>query len=99
MLETFNDELQDFSYSVSHDLRTPLRGIAGFSSVLLEDYYEKLDDDGKKYLKRIQESSELLAELMDDLHHLSRMTRADINVDKVNLSELAQKVVDELKKE
>lgn len=98
VLETFNDELQDFSYSVSHDLRTPLRGIAGFSSVLLEDYYEKLDDDGKKYLKRIQESSELLAELMDDLHHLSRMTRADINVDKVNLSELAQKVVDELKK-
>jgi light-regulated signal transduction histidine kinase (bacteriophytochrome) len=66
--------------------------------VLLEDYYEKLDDDGKKYLKRIQESSELLAELMDDLLHLSRMTRADINVDKVNLSELAQKVVDELKK-
>ena len=98
MLETYNKELEAFSYSVHHDLRTPLRGIAGFSGILLEDYADTLDEEGKQYLKKIQESSELMAQLMDDLLKLSRMTRAEMNIEKVNLSELAQKIVVELTK-
>jgi light-regulated signal transduction histidine kinase (bacteriophytochrome) len=97
-LEAVNKELESFSYSVSHDLRAPLRSMAGFSTALLEDYSEKLDDKGKQYLKHIQDSSELMAHLIDDLLKLSRVTRTDINYDKVNLSDMAQKVVDELAK-
>jgi PAS domain S-box-containing protein len=81
-LEASNKELESFSYSVSHDLRTPLRSIAGFSAALLEDYSEKLDDEGKQYLEHIQDSSELMAQLIDDLLKLSRVTRTDINLDK-----------------
>jgi PAS domain S-box-containing protein len=97
-LEAVNKELESFSYSVSHDLRAPLRSMAGFSTALLEDYSEKLDDKGKQYLKHIQDSSELMARLIDDLIKLSRVTRTDINYGKVNLSDMARKVVDELAK-
>jgi PAS domain S-box-containing protein len=97
-LEAVNKELESFSYSVSHDLRAPLRSMAGFSTALLEDYSQKLDDEGKQYLKHIQDSSELMARLIDDLIKLSRVTRNDINYDKVNFSDLAQKVVEELTK-
>jgi light-regulated signal transduction histidine kinase (bacteriophytochrome) len=97
-LEAVNKELESFSYSVSHDLRAPLRSMAGFSTALLEDYSEKLDDEGKQYLKHIQDSSELMARLIDDLIKLSRVTRNDINYDKVNFSDMAQKVVEELTK-
>ena len=97
-LEAVNKELESFSYSVSHDLRAPLRSIAGFSTALLEDYSEKLDNEGKQYLKHIQDSSELMAQLIDDLLKLSRVTRTNINYDKVNLSDMAQEVVIELAK-
>ena len=97
-LEAINKELESFSYSVSHDLRAPLRSMAGFSTALLEDYSEKLDDEGKQYLQHIQDSSELISRIIDDLIKLSRVTRTDINYDKVNLSDIAQKVVDELAK-
>ncbi|MFZ2036663.1 MAG: ATP-binding protein [Dehalococcoidales bacterium] len=97
-LEAVNKELESFSYSVSHDLRAPLRSMAGFSTALLEDYSQKLDDEGKQYLKHIQDSSELMARLIDDLIKLSRVTRNDINYDKVNFSDMAQQVVEELAK-
>ena len=70
----------------------------GFSSALLEDYADKLDDQGKQYLKYVQESSDLMARLIDDLLKLSRVTRSEMNYEVVNLSELARKIVDELKK-
>jgi light-regulated signal transduction histidine kinase (bacteriophytochrome) len=97
-LEASNKELEAFSYSVSHDLRAPLRSMGGFSSVLVEDYSEKLDEQGKKYLTYIQESSNLMGQLIDDLLKLSRVTRSEMNREQVNLSEIAQKVVDDLEK-
>lgn len=97
-LEASNKELEAFSYSVSHDLRAPLRSMEGFSSALLEDYSDKLDEQGKQYLKYIQESSDLMGRLIDDLLKLSRVTRSDINFEMVDLTELAYKVIDELKK-
>ena len=97
-LEVSNKELESFSYSVSHDLRAPLRSMEGFSNALLENYAQKLDDQGKQYLTYIQESSVLMNHLIDDLLKLSRVARSDINYEKVNLSDMAQKVVDELAK-
>ena len=92
-LQASNKELEAFSYSVSHDLRAPLRGMAGFSSALMEDYSEKLDEDGKRYLRHIQESSNLMGQLIDDLLKLSRVTRSEMNREKVNLSEISRKIV------
>ncbi len=97
-LEVSNKELEAFSYSVSHDLRAPLRSMEGFSNALLEDYSEKLDDQGKQYLRFIQESSDLMARLIDDLLKLSRVTRSDMSYESVNLSEMAGKIVAELEK-
>jgi PAS domain S-box-containing protein len=95
-LEASNKELEAFSYSVSHDLRAPLRSMEGFSSALLEDYYEKLDDQGKQYLKYVQESSELMASLIDDLLRLSRVTRTEMEYQTVDISALAQSILDKL---
>lgn len=97
-LEASNKELEAFSYSVSHDLRAPLRSMEGFSSALLEDYMDKLDEQGKQYLRYIQESSDLMGRLIDDLLKLSRVTRSEINFEPVDLSVLAYQVIDELKK-
>jgi len=96
-LEASNKELEAFSYSVSHDLRAPLRSITGFSNVLLEDYNDELDKEGKSYLKKISDSGELMGQLMDDLLKLSRVTRSDLNYQRVSLTDIAQKVVDDLR--
>jgi PAS domain S-box-containing protein len=96
-LEASNKELEAFSYSVSHDLRAPLRSMAGFSTALIEDYADKLDADGKLYLNKIQQSSELMAQLIDDLLKLSRVTRVDINYESLDLTGIAQKVVEDLR--
>ena len=97
-LEASNKELEAFAYSVSHDLRAPLRSMEGFSQALLEDCYDILNDECKDYLKRIQSSAELMAQLIDDLLRLSRFTRVDMVFNNVNLSEMAQSIVADLKK-
>jgi PAS domain S-box-containing protein len=97
-LEAANKELEAFSYSVSHDLRAPLRSMEGFSNALLDDYGSKLDDQGRLYLRYVQESSQLMARLIDDLLELSRVTRSDMNYEDVDLSELAVAVSDQLGK-
>ncbi len=98
-LEVSNKELESFSYSVSHDLRAPLRSMDGFSLALLEDYGDKLDSQAREYLQYIRSSSELMAQLIDDILNLSRITRAEIHLEKVDLSSLAREVAEELKRD
>ena len=95
-LETTNKELSAFSYSVSHDLRAPLRSIDGFSQVLLEDYAEQLDEAGQRYLHRIRAASQRMGQLIDALLNLSRLSRGDLSLGQVNLSSIAQAVAAEL---
>jgi PAS domain S-box-containing protein len=85
-----NRELETFSYSVAHDLRAPLRSIDGFSQALLEDHVEKLDTTGRRYLTVIRESAHHMAQLIDDLLNLSRVTRRDMRCEVIDLSNLAR---------
>jgi PAS domain S-box-containing protein len=84
-----NKELESFSYSVSHDLRAPLRALDGFSLAILEDYSDKLDAEGIKHLNRIREASQKMANLIDAMLTLSRVTKANLNSKQINLSEIA----------
>lgn len=93
-----NSELTAFSYSVSHDLRAPLRAIDGFSLALLEDYTGLLDDQGMNYLQRVRAATQKMAQLIDDLLKLSRLTRGKLNLAQVDLSALARGVATELQK-
>jgi PAS domain S-box-containing protein len=95
-LEAANKELEAFSYSVSHDLRSPLRSIDGFSQALLEDYEDQLNADGQDYLRRVRAATQRMGQLIDDLLNLSRITRAELHQELVDLSALAQVVVAEL---
>jgi two-component system NtrC family sensor kinase len=98
-LERKNSELEAFSYSVSHDLRAPLRSIDGFSQLLLQDNANKLDAKGQDYLRRVCESAQRMGELIDDLLLLSRVGRAELKRDRVDLSSIANAVFEELKKQ
>jgi light-regulated signal transduction histidine kinase (bacteriophytochrome) len=95
-LERKNNELEAFSYSVSHDLRAPLRSIDGFSKALLEEYGERLDEQGREYLDRVRANAQRMAELIDDLLKLSRVSRTDIRREKLDLSRLARSVAEAL---
>lgn len=96
-LESANKELESFSYSVSHDLRTPLRSIDGFSLALLEDYGGKLDQEGKQNLARVRAGCKRMGQLIDDMLNLSRLSRTEMKPEKVNLTAVAQEVIQELK--
>ena len=95
-LEAVNQELEAFSFSVSHDLRAPLRSIDGFSQALIEDYQDKLDNTGLDYLTRVRRASQHMGNLIDDLLKLSRITRATLKHVAVDLSELAEYAITQL---
>ena len=92
-LEATNKELEAFSYSVSHDLRAPLRGIDGFSQMLLKKYADHLDETGSDYLLRIRRASLRMGELIDDLLQLSRVSRSQIKIEPLDLSQLARSIL------
>ena len=96
-LEAANRELESFSYSVSHDLRAPLRAIIGFSSMLLEDYMDKLDEEGKRLLDVILKNTKKMGELIDDLLILSRVGRKEIETREIDMGRLAGEVFAEVK--
>lgn len=98
-LAALNKEIEAFSYSVSHDLRGPLRSMDGFSLALLEDYADKLDEQGQDYLERIRAASQRMARLIDELLGLSRVTRAELSIRAVNLSEIAREIAESLKQQ
>lgn len=95
-LEAANKELEAFSYSVSHDLRAPLRSIDGFSQVLLEDYGGKVDEQGRGYLQRVRNATQQMAQLIDDLLKLSRVTRSEMKFEAVDLSALTRRISERL---
>ncbi|MBN2425687.1 MAG: hypothetical protein JXR46_05790 [Calditrichaceae bacterium] len=96
-MAVINNELEAFTYSVSHDLRTPLRGMNGFSEALLEDYSGKLDEKGKEYLNRIRNASHQMGSLIDELLKLSRLSRAELKYENVNLSDIVQTILNTYK--
>ncbi len=96
-LKQANEELEAFCYSVSHDLRAPLRSIDGFSRAIEEDYATKLDLQAQDYLKRIRKAAQRMSELIDDLLDLSRVARAELSRAEVCLSDIAQAVIAELR--
>ncbi len=98
-LEASNEELEAFSFSVSHDLRTPLRSMDGFSQALLEDYANLMDNRGKDYLRRIRSAAQRMSRLIEDMLKLSRVTRDEMNIQPVNLSDLAADIVEEFKRD
>jgi len=97
-LKSKNIELEAFSYSVSHDLRAPLRSIDGFSKLLLDDYAGKIDAKGQEYLQLVRASAQRMGELIDDLLLLSRVGRADLSRDQIDLSDIARGVSEGLNK-
>jgi PAS domain S-box-containing protein len=97
-LETANKELEAFSYSVSHDLRSPLRGIDGWSMALLEDYSDRLDDQARSYLQRVRKETQRMGHLIDELLSLSRSSLVTMENRWLDFSALAGKVVNRLQR-
>ncbi len=96
-LEAANKELEAFSYSVSHDLRSPLRAVDGFSQALLEDYGEMLPKEGRKYLETIRQGAQRMGALIDDLLTFSRLSRVPLNKQAVSMMTLVREVLDQLR--
>lgn len=97
LLELAVKELEAFSYSVSHDLQAPLRAISGFSQAIVEDYSSKLDPEGQRYLKLIQENSHLMGRLIQDLLSFSRLGRQQMGLSEIDMEKLAKDVFEGLK--
>ena len=95
-LGALNKEMEAFSYSVSHDLRAPLRSMDGFSLSLLEDYSDKLDDEGRDSLVRIRNASQRMGRLIDELLGLARVTRTELKVRQVDLSAMVREIAESL---
>jgi signal transduction histidine kinase len=95
-LRAANKELEGFAYSVAHELRSPLRSMDGFSLALLEDYGDRLDADGQNCIQRVRAASQRMAQLVDDLLYLSRVTRREVRRERVDLSALVQTITAEL---
>ena len=98
-LERANRNLETFTYSVAHDLRTPLRALAGYSAVLAEDYGDVLGDDGRGYAERIQAASSQMSALIDDLLRLSRVSRAEMHLQTVDLGAEVTRIAAELQRD
>lgn len=96
-LQASNRELQAFCYLVAHDLSTPLRGINGFSAILLEEYADRLDEAGRRYLERMGAAADRMGQLINDLLELSRVTRRELHREKVDLSRLVESIIDDLR--
>ncbi len=96
-LERANRNMEDFTYSIAHDLRTPLRGISGFAEVLADDYGDRLDELGREYTARIQAGCTRMATLTDSLLHLSRVTQTTMNLQDVDLSAEVTAICDQLR--
>ncbi|HEY8973991.1 MAG TPA: ATP-binding protein [Burkholderiaceae bacterium] len=97
-LVVLNKELESFSYSVSHDLRSPLRSMDGFSLALLEDYGDRLDEEARDSLQRIRAASQRMGRLIDELLGLARVTRAELRIQEVDLSAMAEEILSTLAK-
>ena len=97
-LVVLNKELESFSYSVSHDLRSPLRSMDGFSLALLEDYGDRLDDEARDSLQRIRAASQRMGRLIDELLGLARVTRADLRIQDIDLGAMAEEIASTLAK-
>ena len=98
-LEATNKELEAFTYSVSHDLRAPLRRIDGFANLLVEEYAAQLPDEATRYLSRVREGARQMGHLVDDLLNLARLGRKELNVQVTGLSSIVEGVANVLKKE
>lgn len=96
-LQASNRELQAFCYLVAHDLSTPLRGINGFSAILLEEYADKLDEAGRRYLERMGSAADRMSQLINDLLELSRVTRRELHRERIDLSHLAESIINDLR--
>lgn len=97
-LNEINEELESFSYSVSHDLRSPLRAISGYSTILLEDHHEKLDQKGRTYLTVIKSETKRMEMLIEDLLSFSRVSRTGLKVGEIHMNELIDTCISELKR-
>ncbi|EEF58016.1 PAS domain S-box protein [Pedosphaera parvula] len=96
-LQASNQELEAFSYSVSHDLRAPLRSINAFSELVREDYGDRLDDQGRQYLRIVKDASAQMGRLIDDLLHLSRVTRGQLRRQPIDLAPIVHAIMADLK--
>lgn len=95
-LTSANRELETFAYSVSHDLRAPLRSIDGFSQILLTDYQDRLDEEGQSHLRRVRRAAQRMGAIIDDLLQLSRVTRQEMRRQPVDLAQMAREILDDL---
>jgi PAS domain S-box-containing protein len=94
-LEATNKELETFTYSVSHDLKAPLRGIDGYSSILLQEYAEKLDENAKQYLRNVRKAAQQMGSLINDLLAYSKLERSDVELSPVNSGDVIDALLDE----